>query len=309
MPVYVLGCFFCWFTRAAVQEERGPRKRKLGINATTNISPSKCARFTVSLSKATSSLSPPRTAKRTDCIRRIQSIPSALHLQILSQILVTCLQQAKANENFRHFDMQQQHHILRHVWSECFVLRAAHWTIDIGFIIERYVYPIETQAWATCNKRLADGKYLQIASQIRWCSWGYWFIAYSMSFDRCNDDHLKRIYDETKKLAADPIELSLMETLILCRKGAWVAYTVNRNRSSLSVVFHLVVLQNMGWAPTTAKNWNSSQRVRSSHLAITHCNRRSGRGLENCCLVSGAFHYVALTAICKLCSTQSSTIY
>lgn len=138
---------------------------------------------------------------------------------------------------------------------------------------------------------------------------GYWFIAYSMSFDRCNDDHLKRIYVETKKLAADPIELSLMETLILCRKGAWVAYTVNRNRSSLSVVFHLVVLQNMGWAPTTAKNWNSSQRVRSSHLAITHCNRRSGRGLENCCLVSGAFHYVALTAICKLCSTRSSTIY
>lgn len=36
---------------------------------------------------------------------------------------------------------------------------------------------------------------------------------------RCNEPALKTIIDETKKLKADLIEVSLLETLILCRKG------------------------------------------------------------------------------------------
>lgn len=68
------------------------------------------------------------------------NIASKFHYQFLSQILVTCINQAKLNENFRLFSLQQQKFILSHVWSECFVLRASHWSIDITPIIEQYVY-------------------------------------------------------------------------------------------------------------------------------------------------------------------------
>lgn len=106
-----------------MQEERGPRKRKHTSTST---------RFELPV------ITLPTHTNRIDC-RLIQSTQD-MHLQILSQILVTCLQQARTNENFRHFELQQQNHILRQVWSECFVLRASHWTIDIGFIIDRSVH-------------------------------------------------------------------------------------------------------------------------------------------------------------------------
>lgn len=38
-------------------------------------------------------------------------------------------------------------------------------------------------------------------------------------FFRCNDNNLLYIIKDTKHLNADLIELSLLETLILCRKG------------------------------------------------------------------------------------------
>lgn len=44
---------------------------------------------------------------------------------------------------------------------------------------------------------------------------------------RCNEPALKTIIDETKKLKADLIEVSLLETLILCRKGPfYIAETI-----------------------------------------------------------------------------------
>lgn len=36
---------------------------------------------------------------------------------------------------------------------------------------------------------------------------------------RCNDAMLKHVINDTKTLQADLLEVSLMETLILCRKG------------------------------------------------------------------------------------------
>lgn len=62
---------------------------------------------------------------------------NCFHYQILAQILIACIKQAKLNENFRQFSLYQQKFILKHVWSECFVLRASHWSIDIGSIIEQ----------------------------------------------------------------------------------------------------------------------------------------------------------------------------
>lgn len=60
-----------------------------------------------------------------------------LQHQILAQILLTCIKQARNNEHFRHFAKSQQNVILKNVWSECFVLRASHWSIDIGSIVDK----------------------------------------------------------------------------------------------------------------------------------------------------------------------------
>lgn len=61
----------------------------------------------------------------------------SLNFHILTQILVACVKQAKLNENFQTLSLPQRHLILKNVWAECFVFRAAHWPIDIGSIVEQ----------------------------------------------------------------------------------------------------------------------------------------------------------------------------
>ncbi|XP_038122253.1 retinoic acid receptor RXR-gamma [Culex quinquefasciatus] len=100
--------------------------------------------------------------------RKTDNLPS----QILAQVLVACIRQARVNENFAHFGREQQNQILRHVWAECFILRVANWSIDITSIVER-----------------------------------------------CADEQLRAIVRWTKALQVDLIEISLLETMILCRKG------------------------------------------------------------------------------------------
>ena len=60
-----------------------------------------------------------------------------LQHQILAKILISCISQSRTNEVLQCFSKNQQDAILRNVWSECFVLRASHWSIDINEIIER----------------------------------------------------------------------------------------------------------------------------------------------------------------------------
>lgn len=114
-------CPFCRFQRclavgmnvAAVQEERGPRSQHLQHQGRSRLV----------------ELTPPPP----------QASPGGgqqLHFQILAQILVTCLRQAKLNEQFRLLDRAQQDVILQVVWSECFILRASHWSLDISAMIE-----------------------------------------------------------------------------------------------------------------------------------------------------------------------------
>ncbi|KAG5671292.1 hypothetical protein PVAND_001497 [Polypedilum vanderplanki] len=55
---------------------------------------------------------------------------SANH-KMLIQILLTCLKQAQSNECFNSISKLQRTVILRHVWSELFVLKVSHWPIDI----------------------------------------------------------------------------------------------------------------------------------------------------------------------------------
>ncbi|XP_075145075.1 uncharacterized protein LOC142220069 [Haematobia irritans] len=99
----------------AVQEERGPRHQ--------NSSSYRSGAFTA------------RSIGRESCTNIAKSSSntprSMVNMQLLTQILVTCLRQASANEQFRTLPFCQQETILHLVWSECFVLRASHWTLDI----------------------------------------------------------------------------------------------------------------------------------------------------------------------------------
>lgn len=106
-------CLAVGMNAAAVQEERGPRNQQVTLYRSTRRNPSQ--------PQLTASTSPHS---------------QALHFQILAQILVTCLRQAKANEQFALLERCQQDAILQVVWSEVFVLRASHWSLDISSMVE-----------------------------------------------------------------------------------------------------------------------------------------------------------------------------
>uniref|UniRef100_A0A1B0C9U6 Nuclear receptor domain-containing protein n=3 Tax=Lutzomyia longipalpis TaxID=7200 RepID=A0A1B0C9U6_LUTLO len=115
-------CFSAGMNVAAVQEERGPRRPK---KLTGNL-PSEKRRNTT---KINHQQLPPFPSSPLE-----QQI--TLHYQIMVQILIACIKQARCNEDFRHLDSHLQSSILQVVWPECFILRASHWSIDIRSIIE-----------------------------------------------------------------------------------------------------------------------------------------------------------------------------
>lgn len=106
--------------KIAVQEERGPRKQKPIIQSNmfnndsifpTNLIP-KAVPYSIEANQT-------------------------LNFNVMAQILVACVKQAKLNEHFQQLPSQQQKNILKNVWTECFVLRASHWPIDIGPVIDQ----------------------------------------------------------------------------------------------------------------------------------------------------------------------------
>ncbi|XP_031621573.1 nuclear receptor subfamily 2 group E member 1 [Contarinia nasturtii] len=155
-------CAYCRLKRClqmqmnvnAVQEERGPRKQKPIIQSNI-LNEAK----NIPINSMPKILPFPFETNQT------------LNFNVMAQILVACVKQAKVNEHFQQFPLPQQKNILKNVWTECFVLRSSHWPIDIAPIIEQYDDPL-----------------------------------------------LKQVIDDTKTLQADLMEISLLETLILCRK-------------------------------------------------------------------------------------------
>jgi nuclear receptor len=107
---------------SAVQEERGPRKEKHSIQRKKQ----------------------PRSKTKKSNIKEDISLEfqfmnhQSNHYDILVQILLTCVKEARKNHHFQKFSKIQQDIILRNVWSECFVLRASHWSINIFKVFERY---------------------------------------------------------------------------------------------------------------------------------------------------------------------------
>ncbi|XP_055907017.1 photoreceptor-specific nuclear receptor [Eupeodes corollae] len=145
-------CLFVGMNVRAVQEERGPRNgAKLEMGFRRN-------RYKI------------RSYSAVVCESSVLSSNIVPH-QILAQILVTCVKQARNNEHFRMLESRQQDIILANVWSECFVLSGSHWPLDITGLIES-----------------------------------------------CADANLKQVLNDARDLRADMMELSFLQTLILCRK-------------------------------------------------------------------------------------------
>lgn len=57
--------------------------------------------------------------------------------EILIQVLMTCLNQAQQIEYFYSISKTQRNYILKHVWSELFLLKISYWPIDVTNAIER----------------------------------------------------------------------------------------------------------------------------------------------------------------------------
>lgn len=134
---------------SAVQEERGPRKSKK-----SSLSGNPCMSTTK------------KQQRQTQLIDANQQ-----RYRVLIQILVSCFEQVRQNRSFQYLDKEQQNVILELVWFDCFLLRAACWTIDVRPIVEN-----------------------------------------------CEDYTLALAIKKIQELHLDLTELSIMETLILCRK-------------------------------------------------------------------------------------------
>lgn len=105
----------------AVQEERGPRKQKPIIQS--------------NIFEDVNSSSPTSNYISKSMPITIES-NRTMNFNVMAQILIACVKQAKLNEYFQQLTLEQQKIILKQVWTECFVLRASYWPIDIGPIID-----------------------------------------------------------------------------------------------------------------------------------------------------------------------------
>lgn len=101
----------------AVQDERGPRHLKLKSNSKSLIT----NRNGLSLLK----------------LDNVQKYNYDNQQDILIQVLMTCLNQAQQNEYFYSISKIQRNFILKHVWSELFLLKISYWPIDVTNAIER----------------------------------------------------------------------------------------------------------------------------------------------------------------------------
>lgn len=122
--ICVCVCVFSQKWNEAVQEERGPRKQKPIIQS--NIFND--VKHPVLSSKLISKSMP-----------TVVEANQTLNFNVMAQILIACVKQAKLNEYFQQLPLEQQKIILKQVWTECFVLRASHWPIDIAPVIDQWV--------------------------------------------------------------------------------------------------------------------------------------------------------------------------
>ena len=114
------------------------------------------------------------------------NVAGEFYHEIAAQILLMSLRQARRNESFSLLSRQDQDAILRHVWNELFLLHASYWPIDVSALIRR----------ALASSKSSNNLHTVSTSLL-----------------------LRRSLELCQNLQLDAVELSLLETLILCRKG------------------------------------------------------------------------------------------
>ncbi|XP_070494122.1 nuclear hormone receptor family member fax-1 [Chironomus tepperi] len=115
-------CFTVGMNILAVQDERGPRQLKIKPKIKNIISLDSYSILNtngISLIKIHNEHNDDNQQK------------------ILNQVLMTCLNQAQQNEYFYSISKIQRNFILKHVWSELFLLKISYWPIDVTNAIER----------------------------------------------------------------------------------------------------------------------------------------------------------------------------
>lgn len=171
---------------SAVQQERGPRSSRNAVKVKVSMQQQQEEEEMNIFKRKKSSLN--ETMNHDDGDDGADDCGNKREKEMLIQILLTCLKQAQHNECFQSISKMQQNVILRHVWSELFVLKASHWPIDITSAL-RKSFQSSTGTKDGNNRRTCEK----------------------------DDGHLMDIINATKALNADLMELSLLEILILSR--------------------------------------------------------------------------------------------
>lgn len=120
--------------------------------------------------------------------------------EIAAQILLVSIRQARLNEHLVPMSKVDQDAILKDCWSELFLLRASHWPIDVSAILKRSRSPKiehlkDVGFSVNHNRKLEDAG------------------------DKSTEENMRRVIELCQRLQIDGVELSLLETLILCRRG------------------------------------------------------------------------------------------
>ncbi|XP_026467285.1 photoreceptor-specific nuclear receptor [Ctenocephalides felis] len=174
-------CPYCRFQRClsakmnttAVQQERGPRKPKKKI---LNMIPHEdCRQNRFKFKIANFSRSSRKTQFTLKCAVDMQG---HVFLDIIAQILLTSVKQARNNSTFMKYDKKQQDTLLAYVWHELFILKSVYWPVDLT---------------------------------------NFYLRAYEL-LDTNTGNCLKQAVKICSNLQADDFELHFMVTLILCRK-------------------------------------------------------------------------------------------
>ncbi|XP_065282370.2 photoreceptor-specific nuclear receptor-like isoform X2 [Dermacentor albipictus] len=156
--------------------------------------------------------------------------------EVAAQVLLVALRRARANELFRTLPAGDQAAILDEAWPQLFLLQAAHWPLDVLLLMGHVAASTALGAELQTSVR-------QIQQAIAQC----------------------------KSLALDPIERTLLETILLCRKDCQRELCASGQVECLLEQSHLALQQYMRHArPHSPARFGQALLVLPALRAVPH---------------------------------------